>query len=364
MSYQPRSQYQIALEDFRRARRQAATNEILRRLRGQPVNLLPFDTIQKHLTNEDIREHGIRHIPLDAIVGSVGRYADFTRDFLPRSSSLQTRWARVRSAFQNVEEMPPIKVYQIGDVYFVLDGNHRVSIARERGANEIRAYVTELHSSIEISPETDLDRLILEFETKEFLSCTQLDKLKPLPNLVITTPGKYQVIVQQIEQLLVQINENRTRKISFPQAAKDWYRYIYQPAVEIIQAHELLLNFPNRTETDLYIWISQHQEELHESLGWEINPEDAAVDLADQFSHRPKKIIARWGERILESIIPAPMDTLPPLNFKNEGKGSLFPFRDMGVMKLVTVKGLSDREIGIGGIDIENRVPVTMRALA
>jgi nucleotide-binding universal stress UspA family protein len=315
MSYQPRSQYQIALEDFRRARRQAATHEILRKLRGQPLNLLPFDTIQKHLSSTEISEHGLQRIPIKSIVGSVGRYTDFTRDFLPRSGALQNRWARIKSTFRNLEEMPPIRVYQIGEAYFVLDGNHRVSIAREKGADDIRAYVTELHSSIHITPETDLDKLILEIETKEFLTLTQLDNIKPLPELTVTIPGKYAFIIQQINGLLSQINQNRPRKTSFSQAAKDWYRYIYQPAVQIIQTHDLLRDFPNRTETDLYIWISQHQEELRESLGWGIDPKDAAIDLAEQFSSRPQKIVARWGERILEHLRPAPIDPGPKAGY-------------------------------------------------
>lgn len=313
MSYEPRSQYQIALEDFRKARRQAATSEILRRLRGQPVELLPFETVQEYVTSEDIRDHSLKRIPLNAIVGSVGRYADFTRDFLPRSGALQNRWARVRSKFRNPEDMPPIKVYQVGEVYFVLDGNHRVSIARESRAKEIRAYVTELQTTIQISPETDLDTLILEIEEKEFLKQTKLDKLNPLPDLRITTPGKYRVVIQQIENFQKTINENRPRKITFVQAAKDWYRYIYMPAVQLIQEYNLLRDFPERTETDLYIWISQHQEELYESLGWEIDPENAAADLADQFSLRPQRVIARWTERVLEKIKPPPMDSGPKI---------------------------------------------------
>jgi nucleotide-binding universal stress UspA family protein len=315
MSYQPRSQYQIALEDFRRARRQAATHEILRRLRGQPLNLLPFDTVQQYLSSAEITKHGLQRIPIKSIVGSVGRYTDFTRDFLPRSSALKNRWARVKSTFRNLEDMPPIRVYQIGEAYFVLDGNHRVSIAREKGADDIRAYVIELHSSIHITPETDLDKLILEFESKDFLAFTQLDNIKPLPELTITIPGKYPVIIHQIDGLLSQINQNRPKKTSFSQAAKDWYRHIYQPAVQIIQTHDLLRDFPNRTETDLYIWISQHQEELSESLGWEIDPKDAAIDLAEQFSSRPQKIFARWGERILERLRPTPIDPGPKAGY-------------------------------------------------
>lgn len=310
MTYQPKSSYQIALEDFHRARRQAATSEILRRLRGQPTKLLPFDLVQQYVEREETLQHELERIPLKAIVGSVGRYTDFTRDFLPRSSALRKRWARVRSTFKNLENMPPINVYQIGGVYFVLDGNHRVSNVRERGATDIRAYVTKLQSDIDITPETDLDGLILKVEMKNFLTRTQLDKIEHPPDLSITTPGKYQVLEHQIEQFKTQLEDGQ-KQIPFPEAAKLWYQHIYQPAIEIIQDHDLLHDFPNRTNTDLFIWISQHQDELNESLGWEIDPEDAAADLADQFSTRPDKVLARWRERIRDRITPTPIGTGP-----------------------------------------------------
>jgi hypothetical protein len=90
-------------------------------------------------------------IPLDAIAGSVGRYADFTRSFLPRRESAQERWTRVRAAFDRVQDIPPITVFQIGDSYFVLDGNHRVSVARSLGATHIPAHVTVVESRVPLS---------------------------------------------------------------------------------------------------------------------------------------------------------------------------------------------------------------------
>ena len=164
MDYEQKTQHEIALEDFRRARRQAAASAILRRFKGQPVSLLPFDEIIQHIGTQESHELGLKYIPIDAIVGSVGRYTEFTRDFLPLSGSLEKRWARVKTTFRDMKDMPPIMVYQIGEVYFVQDGNHRVSIANQRGATEIRAYVTEISSTIEITPETDLDSLILSVE--------------------------------------------------------------------------------------------------------------------------------------------------------------------------------------------------------
>ncbi len=337
MNYEQKTQYEIALEDFRRARRQAAASAILRRFKGQPVSLLPFDEIIQHIGTQESHELGLKYIPIDAIVGSVGRYTEFTRDFLPLSGSLKTRWARVKSTFKDFKDMPPIQVYQIGKVYFVLDGNHRVSIAKQRGATEIRAYVTEISSSIEITPETDLDSLILSAEYEQFVEKTQLGK-KSYHDLHITSPGRYQIIENEIAQIQQQYSES-SKGITFPEAAKLWYQEFYLPVHEIIQTHDMLRDFPERTEVDLYVWIAQHQDKLKDTLGWEINPEDVAIDLADQFSSRPERIFARWVERIRKRFTPKPIEAGPRpgewrrQHLSKDRRTSLF--RDI----LVTVSG-------------------------
>ncbi|MBL6966548.1 MAG: universal stress protein [Anaerolineales bacterium] len=311
MTYQPRTKFELARDDFRRARRLAATNEIIRKLRGQPVELLPFDEVSPHIHAQDGRNRGLQHIPLDAIVGSVGRYADFTRDFLPRSGALQDRWARVKSKFHNLEDMPPIQVYQVGAVYFVLDGNHRVSIARDSGATQIRAYITEFQADIEITTDTDLDSMILAVEQAEFFAKTQLNQRQPIPNLRITSPGRYKILEGQINNLLKKHQRDENAAFSFEGAAQLWYEDMYLPVIETIRNHRLLENFPDRTETDLYVWISQHQEDLSAALGWAIHPEDAASDLADQFSPRAEHVASRLRERILDSVIPNPIEAGP-----------------------------------------------------
>jgi len=260
MSYEHKTQYEIALEDFRRARRQAATSAILRRFKGQPVTLLPFDEVLAHIKSEESHELGLHYITLDAIIGSVGRYTEFTRDFLPLRGSLRSRWARVKSTFGDMKDMPPIQVYKIGDAYFVMDGNHRVSIARQRGATEIRAFVTEISTSIEITPETDLDSIILAAEYEQFLEKTQLGSYAE-GDLRITSPGRYQIIEHEIEQIQFQQSEGKA-DILFPEAAKQWYQDYYLPVRSIIRTHDMLRDFPDRTETDLYVWIAQHQEKM------------------------------------------------------------------------------------------------------
>ena len=143
--------YQLARDDFRRARRKGVLRDVLNRITGRASDLLPFEEVRQRLRVGEGTAQGLQRIPLDSIVGSVGRYTDFTRDFLPRSQTSIGRWVRLKTRFINIQDMPPIQVYKVGEVYFVLDGNHRVSIARARNAAHIRAYVTEVATKVPIN---------------------------------------------------------------------------------------------------------------------------------------------------------------------------------------------------------------------
>src|SRR5512137_2816390 len=120
---------QSALNDFNEARLQASLQEALARLTGRSNELLSYDEVAQKLKLNVRSERGVFDIPLDAIVGSVGRYSDFTRSFLPLKTSSQerVRWARVKASMDDPSGSgwPPIDVYKVGQVYFVLDGNHR-----------------------------------------------------------------------------------------------------------------------------------------------------------------------------------------------------------------------------------------------
>ncbi len=165
-----KSNHDFAITEFHNARRRAMLKTVIRRIKGQPVKLLPFDELIKHINSDDNIDLGLHYIPLEAIVGSVGRYNEFSRDFLPVKGSIQRRWAEVRSIYPNLGDMPPINVYQIREAYFVQDGNHRVSIARYVGATEIRAFITDVCTAIEITPETDINcfRMLLPKQEAPF----------------------------------------------------------------------------------------------------------------------------------------------------------------------------------------------------
>jgi hypothetical protein len=135
--------YLSALQDFHNARRKASIQEILARLAGRSSELLSYEEVAEKLKLNVRSDAGIHDIPLNAIVGSVGRYSEFTRDFLPLKDEDKQRWARVKAVVDDPESpnLPPIEVYKVGEVYFVSDGNHRVSVARQEGSEYIEARV-------------------------------------------------------------------------------------------------------------------------------------------------------------------------------------------------------------------------------
>ncbi|GAH15384.1 unnamed protein product, partial [marine sediment metagenome] len=140
-----------SLRDFDRSRRKAFFQTILSLIKSKSIDLLPFEEVRKQLRLRNPQYRGLQEVPLDQIVGSVGRYRDFTRTFLPRSDGLRERWATVED---RVKEggLPPVELYKVGDAYFVRDGNHRVSVARAQNVSDIEAFIWEYPSLVPLSP--------------------------------------------------------------------------------------------------------------------------------------------------------------------------------------------------------------------
>ncbi len=151
--------YRAAMEDFRHLRRQAIVQQLLARLTGQEIDLLAYHEVVANLHPLATIGRGLQEIRLDAIVGSVGRYRDFTRTFLPRHDGEMGRWVNLKTAVAHLQALPPIQVYQIGGVYFVQDGHHRVSIMRYLGAETIAAYVTEVKTAVPLTPSDDPEQI-------------------------------------------------------------------------------------------------------------------------------------------------------------------------------------------------------------
>ena len=230
------SSYERAVRDFQRARKSAVLRQALARLRGQPGTLLDYASVQSQIEkSEPPIKHGLQEIELDKIIGSVGRYQDFTRDFLPLQPSDETRWANVKVAMTEMAGIPPIDVYQLGDVYFVLDGNHRVSVARKLGARTISAYVTEIKTRMPFSAQDDPDEVICKARYGTFLERTGIDKQFPEANLQMTFCGQYGVLDDQIELYRQRMEAESPTPISVEEAAGAWYAGSYLPVINVIR---------------------------------------------------------------------------------------------------------------------------------
>ncbi len=308
-----------AVEDYDRARWRASLQEILARFTGQPLELLSFEEIRRKVKAQTFIDRGVQDIPLDAILGSVNRYQDFTRGFLPRRAIGRDRWAKV-AIFASEKGLPPIEVYRIGAIYFVKDGNHRVSAAKQLGWKNIQAYVEEVVTQAPLTPDLTPDALILKAEYTGFLELSRLNENCPGAVLELTAPGQYSRLEEHIAAHLSGLDPENKRKLPFPDVAADWYENAYLPVARYIEETGVLRDFPGRTVTDLYLWLVEHRQALEKEFGQEIRAEAATRHLVDRFSPRPGRIVSRIGSRIRKIILPKRFETGPAPGEWRRGK--------------------------------------------
>lgn len=307
----PRDARVAAASRFDAAARKALVENILSKLAGKHATLMPFDEVLRVIgTTRPRRTHRRPElIPLDKIVGSVGRYRDFTRTFLPTENVNRERWIRV-AALLDGPGWPPIEVYKVGDVYFVADGNHRVSVARSLGMKEIEAYVTEiaLPEGVRITPDMDIDDLIIQLERADFLERTRLHELCPDVHIELTEPGRYRELLEHIDVHRYYMGLEKKRYIPYEEAVKSFVNNVYLPIVEEIRKSGILKEFPGRTEADLYLWIARHRERLREKYGLPHppGPKTAVHTFAEEHTGTPVRRLLRQARRALTPSPPPP----------------------------------------------------------
>jgi hypothetical protein len=250
-------------DDWTRARAGALVQGVICAFKNCSVDLIPFEQVKTQLHLVQRQNRGLQEIELDNIRGSVGRYRDFTSAFLPRGAHLRKRWELV-SRFGAEQGIPPIEVYKVGEAYFVVDGNHRVSTARQAGMETIPAYVSEYKTSVELSGEADLAELMTKSEYLAFLKKTRLGEFRPGSEILFTTPGRYEELEQLITVFRETLENSRGEPVTDEEALLDWFDLIYIPAIRSIRESGAMERFPGRTEADLFIWMWQHQDQLLE----------------------------------------------------------------------------------------------------
>jgi hypothetical protein len=295
-----------AVEIFEEARRKANREQLAGRLLGRETRPLPFEVIRRNLRQQSPLYRGIQYIPLDLIVGSVGRYNELTRRFLPLTDSMKERWVNV-TVLAMTEGWQPVDLYKIGEAYFVKDGNHRISAARKLGYPSIEAQVWEFPEEIWISPTDKLDDILCRFSERDFMQMTGFDQRHPGHPIRFTTAGRYSELKAQIEEVRQKLASIDEREIPYEEAVDLWYELIYLPAVQIIRESSLLSAFPGRTEADLFVWLSIHRDRLGEAYGEYENLAVLAQTLVDAYGEKPIARARRKAKRLLGR------DELPPL---------------------------------------------------
>ncbi|HNW94618.1 MAG TPA: universal stress protein [Anaerolineaceae bacterium] len=276
--------YQKALEDFKKARSKAALQRFWAGIRGKSLDLLPYDEISAKLQAFNKVDRGLQTVKLKDIVGSVGRNEDFDRNFLPLNDADIIRWAQVKTAMTSPTGagLPPVSLYKVGDAYFVLDGNHRVSIAREMGLDAIEAYVTEIYTRVPVSTDITAEDLHIKATYVGFLEKTRLDQILPGVDFSLNQTENYPLLEEHIAVHRYYMGIEQGREIPYEAAVLDWYEHVYQPVVEMIHSSGLREEFKHLTITDLYLWVLDQQSILQEALGIPIRSAHAAEYMALQ----------------------------------------------------------------------------------
>jgi len=290
---------QIAYSDFSRARGKAMLSQIQNFLNTDRDKLLSFNDVKGILKPKNEVYMGSQTVPIKLIVGSEGRYHDFNKYFLPRKEHMRQRWSRVDEAHIKDIVLPPILLYEIGGVYFVRDGNHRVSVAKLQDVEFIDAEVISLTTEINIIPSMTTEELtaeLIKYEKNIFYSETLFGDLTEYWDMNFSSPGRYDVIYNHILVHKYYLNEDIEEEIHFNDALVSWYNNVYRPVIKIIRDHWLLANFPGRTEADLYVWIIKHWDFLKKKYGtYSLNK--AAGDFSKKYGQSQGKffrVLALW----------------------------------------------------------------------
>ena len=247
-----------------RARRRATWMNLRQQIKGQSNTLLDFNEVATRLNLQNAVYKGVQIVPVDSIVGSVGRYQDFTSTFFPKKKEMIGRWSDVARLQLDASSagLPPVELYRVGKWCFVNDGNHRVSVAKQLEFEDIEAYVWEYpEPPIDIDPD-DIDAMLLDWERHDFLDKTKLDRLRPDHIYEVTVPGGYHYALQQIanyQQILSLIDEE---VISYEDAVTGWYDMYFEGVVTRLADMELAKYFPDRTLADFFVWVTRHKDDM------------------------------------------------------------------------------------------------------
>lgn len=291
-----------AESDFSKARNKALFNEIQHLLSPEEASLISLNDVKQMIKPINETYAGMQVVPIAKIVGSEGRYHDFDNNFFPKSSHLKNRWQHVDEAAIQQINLPPIKLYEIAGLYFVRDGNHRVSVAKARGTEFIDAEVVSLQSEIKLKqPDNinDIIKQIISYEKRVFYNETSFGDITDYWCLDFSRTGRYDVILNHILTHKYYLNQGKEEEISMEEAINSWFNNVYLPLVCIIRDQKILHNFPGRTLADLYVWIVRYWDDLKQKFGDEVSMTAAVTNFNSIYKISFKKRILNSFKKVI-----------------------------------------------------------------
>src|SRR3954454_3501415 len=237
-----------AQHDFSRARRARLLADVARRMRREPDDvalILPFEEVVDALGRAGQVDRGLKVVPLDAIVGTVDRAADFDRGFRPTTTRLRSRWERIAAAQRRGEPLPPVSLFKVGDLYFVRDGHHRVSVAKSLGRADIDAYVTEVQTRLRLGRDLRVSELPLKDHERLFRERVPLDAERRAA-IKLSDPWDFGMLAEMVEAWGFRMMQERGHFADRPEVARRWFDDEYVPVSEMLRAGDLV----ERGETD------------------------------------------------------------------------------------------------------------------
>ena len=284
-------------EDFFKARNKALFNEIQHFLNPEESRLLSLTDMKKMLKPTGEVYQGMKEVPVNLIVGSEGRYHDFDNHFFPKNAHLKNRWASIDQAHLQDVVLPPVKLYELGGVYFVRDGNHRVSVAKSKGIECVDAEVVSLQSELKLKPgstQKQMMQQVIQYEKRVFYAETAFGDITDYWNLDFSVTGQYDVIFHHLLIHKYYINQNQSDEISMQEAILSWFNTVYMPVINTIKRQHIMRRFKHRTPADMYVWIIKYWDDLKKKFGNDVSLDQAAEDFTKKFgTNSLRKLIAK-----------------------------------------------------------------------
>lgn len=257
-------------------------------------NLVDFSSIEKNFNAYTLKNKGVHAIEIDKIVGSLGRYFDFTENLLPKRDSVTARYNDIKSIMESGGILPPIQVYQVLDNYFVIDGHHRLAVAKnELKAKYIDAEVIEVRFKFELSSDKKYTfdtehtkQFLIKLEEDAFQKSTLLNNDILIQPIKVTELKSYTRLNEEIIEFQKTYNKGELAKKHIVFSSLKWYAQRFLPAVKIMEEAKILSKFHDRTYADLYVWIQKHKYYLSQEAGYDVGFDFTAQDFTEKFKNK------------------------------------------------------------------------------